>query len=221
MVSLSDTFNAPPTPHSPGASNTSEEILQDVKNENDLQRAARQKQQKNAVTASDARSPHSLLISHAVVQPAAVVIHAEHARVAARAVFAPANPLDFARGAESFGRDALPRHDFHVRLLQIDVAERRGLQLPAGIDGATGVGVREIDPENEIGDGEENVESGASGKRGDCEHSENGENEETEDQNAGKQKEGEVVVDKVSQFVENAMVLKFAQQPKRLSVFRL
>ena len=91
--------------------------MQDVKNENDLQRAARQKQQKNAVTASDARSPHSLLISHAVVQPAAVVIHAEHARVAAGTVFAPANPLDFAGGAQSLRRNALSGHDLDVRLL--------------------------------------------------------------------------------------------------------
>ena len=98
-------------------SRTSNKILENVKNESHLHRATHKKQQKNAVTASESLHSSSLFVSHAVVQPAAVVIHAEHARVAAGTVFAPTNPLDFARGAKSLRRNALSGHNLDVRLL--------------------------------------------------------------------------------------------------------
>ena len=98
-------------------STTSNEVLQNIKYESDLQRAARKKQQKNAVAASESLDVASLFVPHAVVQPAAVVIHAEHAGIAARAVLTPANPLDFAGGAESLSGHSLASHDFDVSLL--------------------------------------------------------------------------------------------------------
>ena len=189
---------------------TSNKILENVKNERDLHSTATKKQQKNAVTASEPLPSSSLFVSHAVVQPATVVIHAEHTLVAAGTVFAPPNPLDFARGAKSLRRNALSGHDFDVRLLEIDIAKRRGLQFPAGIDGPARIGEGEIDPEKEIDDGGENVKSGRGGKRGNREHSEKGKNEKTENQHAREEQKGEIVVNKVLELVKNSMVLELA-----------
>ena len=71
-----------------------------------------------------------------------------------------------------------------------------------------------IDPEKEVDGGEENVNSGYSGKRGHSEHSEKRKKEKTECQHAREEKKGEIVIHKVLELVKNSVVLELAQQPK-------